>query len=229
METKIKILTAIIIPYAFFCAGLYQIAFWTPFNINGFSFLDISDIIKSFIQPFLFSSSLALFGHIIHFNTTFQIWPYGGGNIEPPSKKKRDFRLILETLYVLALIYFVTLFDYKWKGLFVPTFFIPGLYLTISELFLRYNLIIHEKNRFFVLYLLVMLPILSFTSGTRNAYQIFENKQYDYSTIIIPDKTLKFVGKASSHYIFISEDNKEKYFFSTGEIKGLKLQEYKCN
>jgi hypothetical protein len=227
METKIKILTALSIPYAFLCAGLYQIAFWTPFNINGFSFLDISDIIKSFVLPFLYSSSAALFMHLFHFNTTIDIWPYGGGNSQPANRKKRLIFGIIQIIYISVLGYFLTIHEDKWKGLYVPLMFLPGLYFALSEFVIRKNIIIHEKSRFFLLYLIVLLPISSYTSGTKNACNIYENKKYEYNDTIIPKQDLKFLGKTSEHYIFISLDNKTKYFYSTELIQELKLKEFK--
>lgn len=229
METKLKILTALLIPYGFICAGLYQIAFWSPFGINGFAFLDISDIVLSFIHPFLLTSISSLVVHLIHFNLGQEVFPYGGGNATAPSKNKRIAWIIIESAYLFSIICFIILLEDKWKGLFLPLYILPGLYFMVSEFLLKQNIMSHSKNRFFLLYLVVFLPVLSFTSGTRNAYQIYENQEYMFSDEIIPGKTLKLIAKTSEHYIFITSDNTEKYFFAEDELKILKLREYKKN
>lgn len=227
METKLKIITAIAIPYAFFCAGLYQMAYWLPYNINGFSYLSISDILLSFIQPFLYSSFATLFLYTFNYYITSTIRPHGGGNTEPPSKLKKRLWIALKAFYAILIISYITFADTRTKSELLPFILMPGLFFVVSELLLKYNLMEHEKSRFVALYFFVLLPICAYYTGTKNAYEIYDNRKYDYSVKILENDTLKFLGKASNHYIFTSTNNQDKYFFSTDEVKGLKLSSFK--
>ncbi len=226
METKLKIVTALLVPYAFLCAGLYQIAFWSPFGINIFPYLGITDIVLSFVQPFLYSS----FGAIIFFPIQHiiygDIFPYGGGNTEEQSKKKKILWIIIEFAYAALMVYLLIIHKDKWKGLYVPIYAFLGLNFIFTEFLLKRNLIKHNKIYFAFTSFLIIMPLVSFYIGTANAKKIYTNESYEYSTYVIPDTTLKFLGKGSEHYIFVSLDNKEKFFFSTSEIKGLKLLQF---
>jgi hypothetical protein len=226
METKLKIVTALLVPYAFLCAGLYQIAFWSPFGINIFPYLGITDIILSFIQPFLYSSFGAViffpFQHIIYGD----FFPYGDGNIEEPSIRKKIIWFVVKFVYVGVMAYYLILHEDKWKGLYIPIYAFLGLSFMSTEFLLKKNLIKHDKIYFAFTSFLILMPLVSFYIGTANAKKIYTNESYEYSTYVIPNTTLKFLGKGSDHFIFVSLDNKEKFFFSTSEINGLKLQQF---
>jgi len=228
METKLKIFITLTIPYVFLCAGLYHIAFWTPFGIHIFSFLDVVDIIKSIISPFLYSSFAAMFCMFLQYSSGSEALPYGGGNTKPASTTKKIIWASIRVLYFVSISYFLIVHEDKWKGLYVPWLMAPGLFFVLVEFLLKKGVIEHQKFNFFAIYFLVMLPIFSFSSGTLNAKKIFDNTQFDYASNVIPKKTIKFLAKASDYYIFVSIDNKDKYFFSVDEIKGLDLKEYKA-
>jgi len=227
METRLKMLTAISIPYVFLCAGLYHIAFWTPFGINIFPFLDLADIVKSIISPLFYSSFTAMFVIFIQYSRTFDFFPYGGGNIEPANNRKKIIWSIIKLLYLFLILFLLLIFEDKWKGQFLPWIMAPGLYYVAVEFLLKKGIMEHNKYNFLAMYVLILLPIFSFVTGTINARKIYENKDYEYNTSIIPEKTLKLLAKASDHYVFVSLDNKDRYFYAVDEIKELKLNEFK--
>jgi uncharacterized membrane protein YwzB len=224
METKLKILTAMALPYAFLCAGIYQLAYWLPFEINGFSFLGITDIIMSFIQPFLYSSFATFLLVVIQY--------YQAGSIESEKPvedkpKSRNMRLIiiaLEFIYVAALILANWFLDLKQKSLFLPFLIIGGLFIVVPVLLKKIGYV-GIKNWRYIINFAILLPVLSYYYGAKNAYTIFDNFSFEYSTRVL-NQPLKFLGKASDYYIFVSLDNKEKFFFSTSEIKGLSLRKF---
>jgi hypothetical protein len=226
METKIKIITAALIPYFFLCAGLYNIAFWSPFGVNAFSFLDVADIIKSAIVPFFYTSFSSLFLLIFQYSGMYNILPYGGGNTKPPKLLKKIIWALLNSVYYGLVIYLIAIHTDKWKGLYLPWILAIGAFHTFSEYLLKKQIIEHSKTSFLLIYVIILLPVFCYTSGTVNAEQIYENKKCEITNNIIPGIPLKFLGKASDHYIFVSVNNLEKYIFSTSEIKGLKLIEF---
>lgn len=228
MENRIRIVLALFVPYAFFCAGLYQLMFWSTFNIDAFSFLDFGDIIKSFVYPFFYSASIALLISLIQYDTSYSIFPYGGGSKEPWSLRKRIAWTIIKLLYLSLLSYFILIDTSKTKGVFLPYLFLPGLHYVLSEFLLEKNLMPHEKYRFFLVYLFLMLPILSASTGKRNALKIFDNREYSYSPTLSKEAPIKFLGKASDHYVFTTLDNKDKFLIDISELKSLHLRDTIC-
>jgi hypothetical protein len=55
----------IIIPYITICCGLYHLCYWNCFDLNGLSFISLSDIVKSAIQPLMFAIVANLFSFLI--------------------------------------------------------------------------------------------------------------------------------------------------------------------
>jgi hypothetical protein len=229
METKIKIIFTLGIPYIFFCAGLYQIAYWLPFNINGFSYLSISDIIMSFILPFIYGSFFTMVVFAYTNNMTYSIFPHGEGNKEPASQTKKLIWVAIEGLYGIGFLLILFYLDFKSQCLYLPAYCLAGLYVVLSDFFIKKNLIQHNRTNLLALYFFIVLPVTSFTTGSKNAYEIFDNEKFDYSNNILPKTTLKFLGKTSDYYIFISFDNKNKYFFTASETKVLNLKSFKSN
>ena len=60
--TDPKNITIFAIPYLTLCAVLYHIAYWDTFNLNGLSYISVSDIIKSSVYPLLSTSTFGLIG-----------------------------------------------------------------------------------------------------------------------------------------------------------------------
>lgn len=60
-----KSVSILLIPYFTVCSGLYHVAFWDTFNLNGLAYIGISDLIKSFIYPFLTFGLTIFIGIII--------------------------------------------------------------------------------------------------------------------------------------------------------------------
>lgn len=226
MESRFKLFYTLAIPYAFLCAGLYQLAYWLPFNINGFMYLSVSDIIMSYIQPFLYSSAASLiFIAVTYYN--YLTLPRINTTIEDSSFRTKVIKIIIESVYLFLILLAIIWFDAKQKLLYLPFICFPGLYFLLSQFLLKYNVIEKSSYRSIIAALILIFPTFSITLGTRNAYEIYANKKFDYNTYILKKEPLKFLGKASDFYIFVSFNNKEKYIFSTNEVKGLNLKEYK--
>lgn len=196
-----KILTAITIPYAFFCAGLFHLAFWSSFQINGLSFVNISDIIKSSIQPILVSFLGTIASLFLVDTITDNL------NKKVTTVPKFIVYIYISILIIVALIPHD--FDELYNIFWVPTIFIPA-----SLMFVRFYLrtfITNTKIVSSISYFMVLFPVLSFMTGKLESFKIKNNIECQYTTTILPDKTLKFIGKAGSIYFFSSLDNIEKF------------------
>lgn len=224
-KKKIKFFTLFGIPYIFLCAGLYQMAYWLPFDINGFSFLSTSDIILSFIQPFLYSSFFSLGMYLVNYQNLTHFLPYGEGNIQTMSTGKKIFWQCLEMIYLLYIVYLILHESEKLKAIALPIVLIPGIYFLLLNI-IKNQGIEMNKLRKLLLFFTVLLPLLSFHNGSKNAYDIYDCKKFQYSTSIIPNDSLKFLGKASEYYIFVSIDNNDRYVYNAAGMSNLKLNKY---
>ena len=145
--------------------------------------------------------------------------------MEPPSPLKKRLLIALEVAYILLIMTAVMFADTRTKSEILPFLLLPGLFFALSEFLLKNDLMKHERLRFMFLYMIVTLPTSSYYTGTKNAYKIYDCREFQYSTNMMPNDTLKFLGKASDYYIFVSLDNQDKFIFSTEGAKGLKLQQ----
>lgn len=227
MDNKFKISIALIIPYVFLCSGLYHIAFWTPFQINILTFLDITDIIKSIILPFLYSSFASIAYLVILYMPSYET--FSGINIKD-RKQNKSMNIVWSLVrisYSILIMFFLLVDESKWKGLYVPWIITPALYYIVVKVIFNNVVIKQNREKFFVVLILVFLPLFCFHTGTYNARKIFQNKEFDYSDNIVHNKVLKYLSKTTNHYVFVSIDNSEKYFFSLQEVKSLKLKQFK--
>jgi hypothetical protein len=174
----------------------------------------------------LYGSFASLFLYTVNYYIGNSLRPYGGGNIETPSKLKKWTWISLKTFYIASIFIVLIFEDTRSKSELLPFLLFPGLYFITTEFLIDNDVIKHDSLRLALVFVFVLFPIISFYTGTKNSYEIYDNNKYDYSTMIVQNDTIKFLGKASDHYIFVSTDNKDKYFFSTDEIKGLKLTSY---
>ncbi|MES2131102.1 MAG: hypothetical protein V4506_02065 [Bacteroidota bacterium] len=226
MQEKFKTIFGYIVPYAFLCAGLYQISFWSTFNINIFSFLDISDIIKSFIYPFFYSCSIFLVINFVQIEDYFDWQPYERDKSKPRTLFKRFLYAFLRAGYfgLFSLIAFSN--DSKFKSVYIALLSIPFLHYFLSEYLIKDESLINKKYKFLIITLIVILPASSFVFGKLNSIQIHDNYRFNYTVDVIKDKPLKFLGKASNHYIFATVDNEDKYFYEISDINGLHIKEF---
>lgn len=226
MESKIKTVFALFIPYAFFCAGLYHLSFWSTFNINIFSFFGLTDIITTYIYPFFLSASVSLLAWIIQYILIQKILPYGGGNDGKKSTKKEAFLILMISLYLISIFAIWLNTDKIYRVFFISIMIMPIISSFVTEILIRNGIIENTRKYIVFIYIAILLPVFSFAFAKLNASEIYKNESVDINTEILPDDTLKFLGKANSHYFFMSLDNKDKYIFDVSEVKGLHLTEY---
>lgn len=212
-----KILTAVAIPYAFFCAALFHLAFWSSFQINGLSFIDLSDIIKSSIQP-IFLTFLGTIASLLLIDPI----------TENLNKKVVTVPKFILYLYITSLI-IVSFIPHDFDNL-ANIFWVPSIFIPASLMFVRFYLrtfITNTKIVSSVSFFIVLFPVFSFMTGKLESFKIKNNIKCQYSTSILPDRTLKFIGKAGSSYFFASTDNSEKFIIHDDKFATITLTDKK--
>jgi hypothetical protein len=248
METKIKILSALLIPFCFLCAGVYNIGYWTTFNINIFPYLNFTDIITSSIIPVIQSLATTIGTYLFsllsgyHFdlivlrkpakelktNESISVASLSGkGKLNSFWLKSSSiFKFISIVGYALLIEHFLNL-KTKTGTVYLAYLILPVIFLFLAKLLVKQNLKLDGGYLFAILLFVSLLPSLSYISGRSKGIAIFENTEFEYSTKLLNKKPLKFLGKAGDYYILNSVDNSEKYFYSTTEIKTLILSHFK--
>lgn len=208
--------------------------FWDKFNINGLSFISITDILKSAVYP-IFSVLLA-----VVYNLTIQnlILPSTADNSAKPLLKKGIGNFTLFGVYLL-LSFFAALIFYLTKTYNDPYNYIiyGGINAIAFSVFLINNGFLagqfySERMRRLIIDLIVFFPVVSYYTGKYNSEQIYQNLKYKYSITTITDPTtnlntssdtLKFIGKTESHFAFTDLKNAKILFVKSDIVDTLTL------
>ncbi|MEO6136975.1 MAG: hypothetical protein ABIP35_17610 [Ginsengibacter sp.] len=211
--------------------------YWDTFNINGLSFISLSDIIKSSVYPIF----TILF--TVAYNLTIQnlILPSNADNetiIKPRRSVSNMTLLIAYFVAICAVATIIYLTKYKspdklmWFGLLNALF--PSIYL-INNNFLK-GQFISERARRLAIDLIVFIPVVAYYTGKYKSELIYQNLQYKYSVNTHIDNnilrnsssdTLKFVGNTEKHFVFTDLNNIRIYFIKSDNIDTLILYEKK--
>jgi hypothetical protein len=213
--TKHLPLTTIFIAYLFVCGSLYIIGFWTTFDIEITNFLNISEIPKSFILPFVLSNGLTFFQMIINFIAS----PIFSEEHEKEKKKEKSIlktKLIrilnvfihldmIFSYFMICIIYFY--YSHKTKVLFWSISTIVFGILMAMKIVRNDKIkeLIPKKNiRLYTVQILVFIPIVSFSTGKINSLNIYNNDKITLIEIIKdnkivpsnkPNKLIGFIGE----------------------------------
>ncbi len=225
------------IPYFSACGGLYHIAFWGTFNINGLEYIGISELIISFVYPFLSFFGFFLIGFL--FNRLIidreQILPHGGGR-DTSVGKFLNSKIVITFLVILWL--FIVIFLYKhdstgrWIIWAILVGIVPFLYLDRSGFLIE--AIENHKLRINIIQTLIYIPIFSFAAGKYNSELIYKNQEFKYTVVsninsgeIYPHiDTLKLLGR-TENYLFLSDlANNTTLMLRSESVDSLILKEY---
>lgn len=243
-----KELSLFLIPYLFICSGLYHVAFWDTFDINGLAYIGVTDLIKSFIYPFL-TFGLSFFVGLITTELIFRIddwFPSNQTNNTNPDtnttvrhNKLRQAVNSKPGLFIVTILWmFLVIFLYRYGqstrwliwGMVVSV--TPFLLLDKAGLFK--NLFSNNSLRQFVIRILIYIPAFSFAAGKYESEMIYKNVKYKYITkaVIEPMSisftidTIKLIGIADQ-YLFMTDLNNSKILLIRSDnIDTLRLQQH---
>jgi hypothetical protein len=231
-----RILKILGLPYLIVCGCFYHISYWSTFNINGLAYIGLSDIVKSFVYPFIYFFVIALLSFIVsegifHLNKVF---PHGAGRNTSVGKKLNSnlgisIFLIMWLATIILLYYIGTANRWLFWSFIVGT--VPMLFLDRIGLWL--NEFEDSKLRIHAIRIFVFLPILSFASGKYQSELIFKNFQYQYTTsdTILPFTlspkidTLKFLGNPEQYIILTDLNNSKIIFLNKEKLEVFELKQ----
>jgi hypothetical protein len=220
------------IPFLTICAGLYHLAYWDTFDINGLAYISLGDVIKSFLYPFISAVIMFYIGIIIaNFFMPKQFFPEGDGS-KTKIGKVLNSRWCIEILLLLWLILIYLLYNhgqvYRWVLWGFVTGYVPWLYLNkigfLSTTFLNNRI----RNAFLIV--IIYLPIYSFSSGKINSEMVKNNIKYELITEIKSDSidkptdTLKLLGFTGNHYFITNLKNQYTLIIASEKIDFIKYK-----
>jgi hypothetical protein len=220
------------IPFLTICAGLYHLAYWDTFNINGLAYISLGDVIKSFLYPFISAIIMFVVGIIIgNFLMPKKLFPEGEGS------KTKIGKIINSTWFIeillltwLILIYLLYKYGsvYRWIFWGFITGYVPWLYLNkIGFLSASFP---NSRIRNGVLVVIIFLPIYSFSSGKINSEMVKDNIKYEFITEIKSTSidnqsdTLKLIGFTGNHYFISNLKNQYTLILESEKIDFIKFK-----
>jgi hypothetical protein len=224
-----------------FSAGLYQLTYWSKFDINGLEFISISEILKSSIYPIALTFVFVIMGIILgELIFRFDNELKSGEGRKTKVGEALNSRLglsILILIWILLLIYlYYNENVYRWiiwAFIFssVPTVLLDRLGLWQD----RFD---NNTIRLWAIRLLIYIPVFSFCAGKISSETIYENIRFEYvlgkdlknfieKFPVSETDTLKYLGMSDNYLHFITKDNTEKYFVERDELTYIKLLNYK--
>lgn len=230
-----KTLLIFSIPYFTVCGGLYHVAFWSTFDINGLAYIGLQDVIKSFVYPFISLFILFFFGMIFNeaFLSSDKILPSGEGRNTNLGKKLNSnigIKIsLIAWLTIVVIIYFNDNID-RWYVWACITGLVPITFLNRIELLRSY--IEDKRIRRYVIWVLVYIPIFSFASGKYESQLIQRNLKYKYTIRqrFIPNSntfttdTLKFIGNTDKQVFLTDLNNSTIFILRTENLDTLILK-----
>lgn len=235
---NIKTIILLGIPYFTVCSGLYHIAYWDTFNINGLAYISLPDLIKSFVYPCIYFLFIAVLSFIIgegifHVNKVF---PHGEGRNTAIGKKVnsivgRSLSLILWLSLVITMYTYGNVYRWYYWSLIVgivPMLVLDNLGFWLTEF-------TDNRIRIHAIRILVFLPIISFASGKYQSELIYKNIKYQYVTndSIYPNydsskiDTLKYLGNTDKYFILANLKNSAIIFIRNDKLEIMSLRQNK--
>jgi len=237
---KISEVLVALVPYLTLCAGLYQLTYWSKFDINGLEFISISAIVKSSIYPIIVTFIFAILGMILG-ESIFRFddkMPSGAGR-KTKFGKFLNKKMTLSIIIILwcAALYFIfnhgTVYRWIiWAFLFasVPT-------VTLDRLGLWKDDFNNNGMRLWAIRILVLLPSFSFSAAKINSELIYDNYKFEFVigeniTQYVKDfpvnesDTLKYLGKSDNYIHLISMDNSQKYIVRKDKLDYLEFKDF---
>jgi hypothetical protein len=232
LDNRYKVLVTGFIPYLTVCGGLWNWAYWSTFDINIFVFIDVTDIVKSFIIPLLSSAIFFIVGQVLAWFFFQQRLPYGGGADSRPGIFLRKYSKLFAFIWLALIATLLIKSDepYRWISsvmMIIPLMLIPAVESgLLAESFPDRNL------RATILTTIILVPFLSFAQGKMSGELIYKNRKFktlDKETIrqVRPNDTLdyKFLGLAGNYVFGLSPDNKTTLIMLRSELKEITTKE----
>ncbi|MBS1689705.1 MAG: hypothetical protein JSS96_13335 [Bacteroidetes bacterium] len=235
MKIDLKILITLTLPFLAVCGGLYNIAFWGTFKLNGLEFLDLSMLIRSFLYPFLSYMGSYIIGGIVSALITSNKFDYSNSeNTNFAQIYNSKWGLGIATTIWMGLSYLfynygTVLRWYIWAAITgIPI----ALFLYHQGIFKA--AFTSNKIRLTFWFATMLVFTFSFAMGKYNGELIKDNYTYKYladdsvtAMLKLSNKdTVKLIGITDQKIILTDKKNERIFIIRSEKIDVLSLREH---
>lgn len=212
-------IATIIISYLFICGGLFLLGFWGTFDVDAFSIVQIWDIPKNFVASFMFSGGVAIImilTMVFFINkASISVLNNTAATIKQTVNRRIAFYIVIIIASALYRFLNHSIIYWVWSSMILSMLIIAQIVKMGSFI----NLVNNFYLRVYVTTVIVMTPVMCFTSGKKNALSIYLNQSIQIVNIDVPNtiiqksgvNTLKLLGFLGDKFI-VSSLNNEKIF-----------------
>jgi hypothetical protein len=219
----------ILIPFITICCCLYQMVYLGSFHLNGLSLISFESMIRSSIEPLLFTiigATAGLFFGAKIYDKTPIAKALKTDNSETEEGSFSLSKLIVAVILFIAcygLMIAISFIFYKNK-MFPYAFILASLAgIFLDENFVFDPLFITKFSKTFLILLLLHYPLLSIAIAIDDANEIIDNKHYNF--VVFPNKTkpsiedtLKLITRIDNTYVMTDFKNSKNIFLKSDSI-----------
>jgi hypothetical protein len=218
-STSLSKLSYAIATYGIVSSVLYLFGYWSTFDINILEYTSLADVAKLAIYPVTFIVVSSSLGVVLTNIVTGELFKSKSAKGKISFGESPTFwRVFLTVVLVLSssILYFLK-FSSRWYLVTVILGVFFSLLLDHSDLLK--GTIEHSGVRTFIILTLVLLPLLSFSTGKVKALKILNNEDVRYVNIVsfrepkllAGQVRLKYLGTTGDYFFFASENNAKVY------------------
>jgi len=232
-----KLITYFMIPYLAICGLLYSIAYWDSFGVNGMSFISISSLLTSIVQPLFYSLFFSLFGIFLGTVLSHRVMATKSNATGLREHKKLTLKTFFLYLFLMIIwgiiLYCIYIWDAKIKWfLFTYCLATPIAYLVPDDIIFK-SKETHIGIKNFIEDFIIYLPFLCFGCGKENAERIINNYEFTYTysinTTTNSIDTLKLIGITDKFIVLGTLDNSKLNLLRPESIDTISLYKYYNN
>jgi hypothetical protein len=222
--------------YGLAVALLYLWGYWSPFDVNILEYVSLSDVVKTAVYPigsvFVFAAIGAVAGEVL-FPTGFM--PPGGGANTKAGRTLRKIGPLFLALYALSILLLLYLGPVrKWNIL--PVMVAVPVSLALKEAGILREILVSDRVRTVVLFLLAALPPFAYGRGAIRADEVKAGSSFTYVVSSIegypvdagakPFARPRYVGRAGDQYFLFMPAQRTLLVVPQGQVKLLELKQY---
>jgi len=174
MNLGIRDIIAIGVPYLIAVSACYLFGYWGTFHINALEFISFADIAKLAIYPLVISLGFFFIGLLTSQLVLAPFFPPGGGASSVIGKAGiTHWRiLVFGEVFLITVVYFFVPEPTKWL---VIAMLAGPLSIPLTHLDKVIQFVPDPSTRATFLFLVVLLPPLSFAEGRQDAFKVKAN------------------------------------------------------
>ena len=222
-KVNLSFLISVLILYFGLCGGLWHLGFWSTFDINFLQYINLTDIIKSFVFPFITATGYVLIGFIATTLANYhdrldnpESLVFGMGSNTPFGKFLNKNVEIIVFLYIFGITVFA-ITGGQIKYLLIPFLIASPLSIYLTNRNYLFKSILSPDLRSAAITFVIILPLMSFCFAKMQSLDIYENKSFKKIVEIGTNDSenidnilgLKYLGSTSSQAFLTDSANNQ--------------------